>query len=109
MLFVESRVVLMERFQEQADRPPVAASNADYDAADESVILTFDQLRSLIVEYCNKFVYLSRRGQDIDIAVWATELLQYFNGPVPEIEILPQRDKEPSLFRVTIDPKDTAE
>lgn len=109
MLFVKSRNELMERFQTQAGGPPVALPEAEYKATDDAVILTFDALRSLIEQYCNQFLYTSRRDQDIDLAVWATELLQYFNGPVPEIVILPQRDDQPSLFRVTIDPTGTTD
>ncbi len=109
MLVFKSREELMKRFQVQADGLPVAVPEADCVAGDESVIMTFDELRSLIEEHCNKFLCLSRRDQDIDIALWATELLQYFNGPVPEIEILPQGNDEPSMFRVTIDPTGNTE
>lgn len=76
---------------------------------DETQIMTFDQLKQLIEKYCRSFLHLARCNQDVDLAIWAIELLEYFNGPVPEIEILPQANGDPSLFRVRLNPTGKAE
>ena len=107
MLFSWSREELMERFKKQADGPPSAISEADYHGGDEdeAQIMTFAELTQFVEDYCRSFLHLTGCDQDVDLAVWATELLEYFNGPAPEIEILPQANEKPSLFRITIDPE----
>ena len=107
MLFSWSREELMERFRKQADGPPSAISEADYHGGDEdeAQIMTFSELTQLIGDHCRSFLHLTGCDQDVDLAVWATELLEYFNGPAPEIAILSQGNDKTSLFRVTIDPE----
>lgn len=43
---------------------------------------------------------------DIDLATFAVDLLEYSNGPRPEIEILPQPGDEYTWphFKVTLEP-----
>ena len=107
MPFVSSRGDLTERYQKQADGSPSPFSAKDCERGndDEASVMTFGELKALVEELFQGFFYRCRDDQDVDLAVWATELLQYLNGPAPEIEILPQGDGRPSLFRVTIDPQ----
>lgn len=66
-------------------------------------ILTWDDLILLIQHHLGEFLSLCR--DEVDLATWAAELLEYCNGPRPEIEIVPQGDEKMPKFRVTLDPE----
>lgn len=107
MLFASSRDELIERFQKQAGRSPspITAMDCNRGNDDEASVMTFGDLMALVEERFQSFLGHTSGDHDVELAMRATELLQYCNGPVPDIEILPQADGKPSLFRVILDPQ----
>lgn len=99
-LWMQQRDNVIEKLRRQADRPPTPKEQlADPDAefyADEA-------LTSYLAERLKEFFH--NTPCEIDVALFATELLEYINGPRPDIEIVPVGGGE-YVYKVIEEPEE---
>jgi hypothetical protein len=80
----KQRLALLQRLEQEMATPSVPPPPEDaWDWRDVR-----DYLRAMLGEF------LRNAETDVDVAVYATELMEYMNGPRPWITLLPTRDGE---------------
>lgn len=100
----EERTQLLAKLNADAQRPPSSLTEDDFACDDGTELYSRDELIRLVLETVEGFLRLC--DNEVDLATFAVDLLEYSNGPRPEIEILPQGDNHAwGTFKVTLDPE----
>ena len=82
---------LFAKLEADLKRPPVEDDEA----------LTEDQLWALVKDYLDEL--WRNADSELDLAAYAVDLIQFANGPRPEIELLRRPDGS-VLFKLTAEP-----
>jgi hypothetical protein len=98
----KERKELREKLLEQDKRPPSSLTEVGYACNGGTEVYSRDQLIKLVMLTVEGF--LRNTKDNVDLATFAVDLLEYSNGPRPEIDILPQGGDEWGKFKLKLEP-----